>query len=124
MSVGLVLGKFMPPHAGHLHLISVARALCDELAIVVGTQPSEPISGALRFGWMRTLCPEDRVVHLHRQLPQLPEQDPGFWPLWVEALTEVLVRAWVRELRRVGFECSALGEVGPCCSSHRTHAHI
>lgn len=90
MTTGMVLGKFMPPHAGHLHLIRTARALCDELVVVVGTQPGEPLDGRLRADWMRRLCPGCRVVHLHRTLPQLPHEHPDFWALWTDALDGVM----------------------------------
>ena len=49
MSVhGLVLGKFLPPHRGHVHLCEVAQRMCDELTIVVASLAAEPIDGGLR----------------------------------------------------------------------------
>lgn len=90
MTRGMVLGKFLPPHAGHLHLVRFAAAMVDELAVVVGSLEREPIPGALRAAWMRELCPTARVLHLDRELPQAPEEHPEFWRLWREALTEIL----------------------------------
>ena len=83
---GLVLGKFMPPHAGHQHLVSVAASLCEALCITVGTQPSEDLPGALRYQWMKQLHPHHQVVHLHREMPQIPDAHPQFWELWRDAL--------------------------------------
>jgi NadR type nicotinamide-nucleotide adenylyltransferase len=90
MTRGLVLGKFMPPHAGHVYLCEFARRYVDDLAIVVGTLESEPIPGALRFAWMRELFPFDRVVHLTDQNPQDPSEHPDFWSIWRASLERVL----------------------------------
>jgi HTH-type transcriptional regulator, transcriptional repressor of NAD biosynthesis genes len=32
---GLIVGKFYPPHAGHLHLISQAVMACDRVTVLV-----------------------------------------------------------------------------------------
>jgi NadR type nicotinamide-nucleotide adenylyltransferase len=83
---GLILGKFLPPHAGHLHLIRTAAALCDELTVLVCTVEREPIPGALRAEWMRELACEIgshiRIVHVDEEVPQSPEEHPIFWPIW------------------------------------------
>ncbi|CAM2010995.1 AAA family ATPase [Acanthopleuribacter pedis] len=87
---GLVLGKFMPPHRGHQNLIQFAGNFCEQLFVVVGTMPDEPIDGFLRFKWMQDLAPFAEVRHLHRAMPQQPEEHPEFWRLWREALCDVL----------------------------------
>ncbi len=89
---GLVLGKFMPPHLGHLHLIEFARSFVDELTVVVGTLASEPIDGVLRHGWMSELVPGAHVVHLTDENPQLPEEHPDFWGIWQRSLERVVPR--------------------------------
>jgi NadR type nicotinamide-nucleotide adenylyltransferase len=86
----MVLGKFMPPHAGHVYLCEFARRWVDDLTIVVGTLESEPIPGALRFAWMRELFPFDRVVHLTDENPQDPSEHPDFWAIWRASLERVL----------------------------------
>ena len=58
---GFLLGKFMPPHAGHVALIDAARRLVDELTILVCSLPDDPIDGQLRFDWMKALFPDCRV---------------------------------------------------------------
>ena len=40
---GLVLGKFMPLHKGHIHLIETAAAEVDELTVLVCSTKEEPI---------------------------------------------------------------------------------
>ena len=82
-SRGFVLGKFMPPHAGHLYLCDFGRAYVGQLTILVCSLPDDPIPGALRHAWMKELCPSARVVHCEEVLPQQPEDDPeNFWPIW------------------------------------------
>ena len=92
MSHGMVLGKFMPPHGGHVYLIEVARRLCDDLTIVVGSLAREPIPGELRAGWMRAIFPDLRVVHLTDENPQAPSEHPDFWDIWRASLLRVLPR--------------------------------
>ncbi|MCC6740294.1 MAG: AAA family ATPase [Planctomycetia bacterium] len=89
-ATGLVLGKFLPPHAGHLHLVAEARRRVDRLAVVVGTLEREPIPGFLRAEWMRDLCPGCDVFHLAEDLPQEPADHPQFWDLWTAALRRFL----------------------------------
>jgi len=89
-TTGMVLGKFMPPHAGHMYLVDFARAYVDDLTVVVGTLPGEPIDGRLRFAWMQELAAGARVVHLPDELPQHPREHPRFWDLWRAALDGVL----------------------------------
>lgn len=90
MTHGMVLGKFMPPHAGHVYLCEFARRWVDELTIVVGSTAAEPIPGAQRVAWMRELFPFDRVVHLANENPQRPWEHPDFWDIWKASLQGVL----------------------------------
>lgn len=79
---GFVLGKFMPPHAGHVHLCETARLLVDELTILVCWLPHDPIPGPLRLGWMRDLFPTCRVIGHDAIVPQEPGDHPDFWTIW------------------------------------------
>lgn len=83
---GLVLGKFLPYHAGHAHLIGAARAAVDELTVLVCSIEAEPIPGALRFRWVRDSHRDCRVVHVAEALPQRPEDDPDFWAIWADVV--------------------------------------
>ena len=82
MTRGFVLGKFMPPHAGHVHLCETARRLVDELTILVCWLPDDPIPGPLRLEWMRELFPGCWVVGHDAPAPQRPEDHPEFWAIW------------------------------------------
>ena len=70
---GFLLGKFMPPHEGHLLLCDVATDLVDELTVLVCSRDCEPIPGDMRLHWMKeSLGNKARVLHLHREIPQEP----------------------------------------------------
>ncbi len=79
---GFLLGKFMPPHAGHVSLIDAARRLVDELTILVCWLPDDPIAGELRLDWLRELYPDCRIVGHGEVVPQHPDESADFWPVW------------------------------------------
>ena len=78
----MILGKFMPPHAGHQYLVHFARNFVDRLTVLVCSLKSEPIAGELRYAWMRELFPDVRIVHITEELPQTPAEHPEFWTIW------------------------------------------
>ena len=82
VTAGFVLGKFMPPHYGHVMLCATARRLVDRLTILVCWLPDDPIPGPLRLEWMRTLFPDCNVIGHDAVVPQRPEGDPDFWSIW------------------------------------------
>ncbi|MGE0755443.1 MAG: AAA family ATPase [Pirellulaceae bacterium] len=79
---GLVLGKFLPPHAGHEFLVRFASGFADQLTVLVCSLPRDPIPGELRYAWTRELFPHVRIVHVADELPQEPAEHPRFWPIW------------------------------------------
>lgn len=79
---GFLLGKFLPPHAGHVFLCKTAMQMCDELTVLVCTLDREPIDGKLRAQWMRELLPGARIVHYDQDVPQEPSEHPDFWDIW------------------------------------------
>jgi NadR type nicotinamide-nucleotide adenylyltransferase len=87
---GMVLGKFLPPHRGHVHLVDFARHYCDELIVVVEKVPGESIPSGLRVQWMRALFPDCRILHLTDENPQDPSEHPEFWSIWRESLMRCL----------------------------------
>ena len=82
MTRGFVLGKFMPPHAGHVSLCEAAIALVDRLTILVCWLPGDAVPGPLRLEWMRRLFPAANVVGHGDIVPQAPDEHPDFWPIW------------------------------------------
>lgn len=87
---GLILGKFMPPHRGHLFLVDFARQYVDHLTVLVCSIEREPIPGKLRYQWMRQLCHGAEVVHVTDELPQEPSEHPDFWQLWHDRIRQSL----------------------------------
>ncbi|GAB3945710.1 nicotinamide-nucleotide adenylyltransferase [Spirosoma harenae] len=55
MRTGLVFGKFMPVHKGHLALIEFARKQCDHLIVSMTVTPEDVISPEIRLGWLNEL---------------------------------------------------------------------
>jgi NadR type nicotinamide-nucleotide adenylyltransferase len=90
MTTGMLLGKFLPPHLGHVYLVEFASRYVEQLTVVVCSLQREPIPGAVRFHWMRELFPFDNVVHLTDELPQEPGEHPDFWALWKASLERIL----------------------------------
>ena len=79
---GVIIGKFMPPHAGHQYLIETARAQVENLTVLVCSLENEPIPGHLRFEWVKELFPEVNVVHVSDENPSYPHEHPDFWNMW------------------------------------------
>lgn len=83
MTRGFLLGKFLPPHNGHVYMINFARAYCDQLTIYLGTRSDDPIEGALRFSWLQQMFPDCRVLwRPNDTIPQHPHEDEDFRNIW------------------------------------------
>lgn len=55
MTLGLVVGRFYPPHRGHRHLVETAERGCDRLVVMLPHHPSQQIAGELRRDWLREI---------------------------------------------------------------------
>lgn len=75
MKKGLVLGKFLPFHKGHIALIDFARRRCEDLTVLICAAESETIPGNIRLGWVREHYREEPAVH-----PVLLEYDESLLP--------------------------------------------
>lgn len=85
-SKGLVFGKFLPPHNGHVFLVSEAQKQVDELIILLCSRKRDPIPGYLRAEWMRKLFPDAIVKHMTDEIPAYPHEHPEFWKFWLQAM--------------------------------------
>ena len=78
---GLICGKFMPLHRGHMHLIDTAASQCDHLTIMVGTLSTEPIDGHIRYEWVKYTYPQHKVIHsVEDALPDWHIEN--YWSAW------------------------------------------
>lgn len=73
-----MIGKFLPPHRGHKHLIDTARAHVDRLGVIVCDKPEMRPEGALRAAWLREIHPNAEVILIDDRLPADDSQ------LWAE----------------------------------------
>lgn len=73
---GLVIGKFLPPHRGHNHLIDFAQARVDRLSVIVCDKPEMRPEGALRAAWLRETHPDAEVILID---DRLPDDDSYLW---------------------------------------------
>jgi HTH-type transcriptional repressor of NAD biosynthesis genes len=55
MKRGLVIGKFMPIHNGHIALINFAVQQCDEVIVSMSHTPHDSIDAELRFQWIKEI---------------------------------------------------------------------
>ena len=83
---GVIIGRFMPPHAGHEYLIRFAGSYTDHLTVFVCTLASEPIPGDLRFAWMSRLFPDVHLVHITEEIPQASRSREGAFRIWADAM--------------------------------------
>lgn len=75
MTLGVVVGKFYPPHRGHKHLIDEARQQVDRLVVILAHHPSQDIPGEKREAWLKEIHP-DCEIHL---VPDELKDDSRQW---------------------------------------------
>lgn len=86
----LILGKFLPLHLGHTHLIDTALEKCNKVTVLVCSLQNESIPGKLRHEWMMKHY-EDvswkklRIEHVTDEVQQYPvdDNDENFWDIWI-----------------------------------------
>jgi NadR type nicotinamide-nucleotide adenylyltransferase len=76
MTLGLVVGKFYPPHRGHKHLIDVARSQVDRLYLILCHKPDEQPPGELRAAWLAEIHPDVEVLSID---DRYDAQDSRVW---------------------------------------------
>jgi HTH-type transcriptional repressor of NAD biosynthesis genes len=69
MSVGVVIGKFLPPHRGHSYLIETATAGAARVVVIVCARPDDPIPAGIRAGMLREQHPDVSVVVTADDIP-------------------------------------------------------
>ena len=87
---GLVIGKFMPVHAGHVALINFAASSCDELIVSMSYTEEDPIKHTLRFHWLKStfenrqnITFQEVVDDFDNEALKLPERTRA-WAAFIE----------------------------------------
>ena len=62
---GLVIGKFMPVHNGHIALINFAASQCDELIVSMSYTDYDTINFQLRFNWVKEIFADQPGIKPH-----------------------------------------------------------
>lgn len=74
--LGLVIGKFLPPHRGHKLLIETAVARSDQTVVILCAKPSDFVDGEIRGQWLREIHPGVRVMVVD---DRYDENDSRIW---------------------------------------------
>jgi HTH-type transcriptional regulator, transcriptional repressor of NAD biosynthesis genes len=74
--LGLVIGKFLPPHRGHKLLIETATRNSEETVIILCGKPTDPIPPETRGAWLREIHPDVRVMVID---DRYDENDSAVW---------------------------------------------
>jgi len=86
---GLCLGKFMPIHNGHVHMIREAAKQCEVVHVMVCSRLCEPIDGEIRFKMAKDIFINEKninVIHCPDENPQYPEDNENFWQIWHDSV--------------------------------------
>jgi NadR type nicotinamide-nucleotide adenylyltransferase len=92
---GLVVGKFYPPHRGHLFLIERAAALCTQVTVLAMAAGGETLPLADRVGWLREACADLAGVTVAGVRCDVPVDfdDEAIWAAQVAVMRAALEHA-------------------------------
>jgi HTH-type transcriptional regulator, transcriptional repressor of NAD biosynthesis genes len=85
--LGLVIGKFLPPHRGHKLLIDTATAQSEHTVVILCAKPTDFVSGEIRGQWLREIHPAAEVMVIDDRL------DANDSKVWAENTIRWLGRA-------------------------------
>lgn len=74
--LGLVIGKFYPPHRGHKLLIDTATQQSERIVVIVCAKPTDSIPGDLRGHWLQEIHPNAEVMVID---DRYDENDSRVW---------------------------------------------
>ena len=73
-SLGVAVGKFNPPHLGHLHLVLTAAQIADRIVVLLCDRQDQTIGAGLRRTSLLDSCPSNVEVFVTPDdLPEAPE---------------------------------------------------
>ena len=92
MKRGLVIGKFMPLHKGHIALIEFAAANSDELIVSMSYTEHDPIDPMLRLAWIEFQFTNNPRVKIHSIRDDFDDESVAFperTAIWSKKMKEV-----------------------------------
>lgn len=87
-----VIGRFLPPHIGHLSMIQFANQFAERTTVLVEQEDNEAIDVDQRVQWLKQSVRESEVavLPLYGSQPASPPADPvgaaAFWNHWQEVI--------------------------------------
>lgn len=88
MRVGLVIGKFLPLHKGHVGLIEFALKQCDLLKISIVSRDADAISPEMRKAWILNVFKEDlnniQIDIINEKLPRTEGHTREAFDVWAD----------------------------------------
>jgi len=97
--VGATIGKFMPFHKGHKHMIDSALAVCDVFYIIVSGREDDAIPLSHRVLWLEAEYDSQDLVTVIKHEDNIPVTtvdkdgtctDPEFWKKWEAEFNRIL----------------------------------
>lgn len=82
--VGVAVGKFNPPHLGHLHLIRIGASLVDRMYVLLCDRPGQTIPAERRRRWLVDAVPDNVSVVV------TPDDLPAANEPWAQRALDVL----------------------------------
>jgi NadR type nicotinamide-nucleotide adenylyltransferase len=104
--LGVVVGKFLPPHRGHSYLIDTAAAGADQVMVIVCARPDDLIPAPVRAGMLRELHPSVAVVVTPDDIPD--DAGDATSAAWAQRTRELFAEAFGRG-PDVVYSCEAYG---------------
>jgi NadR type nicotinamide-nucleotide adenylyltransferase len=81
-----MIGKFLPPHQGHVFLGDTAQNYAKHLVILISVEDQDAITGDLRVKWMSDIFPSAQVFSVPLALPKGTDDTSNIWDDWKQAI--------------------------------------
>lgn len=91
MKKGLVFGKFMPFHKGHLALIEFALSQCERVIVSMSYTPADPIPAEIRFEWLHQIFAQNPRIELFQAIDDIADDGLPLFEatkLWAEFIRQ------------------------------------
>lgn len=96
MTRGLVLGKFMPVHNGHIKLIEFASRHCSEVIVWICVSDKEIMPADLRFNWISQIFTQNPKIkpqlfqYNENDLPNTSESNKEISKKWAKVIQQTM----------------------------------